>query len=118
MLRTTMSTRLWRLVLTGLVMASSLSAAGTAWAQDPIHKMGRGVVNVLTGWIEIPKYVHRGGQARNPITGMGHGLLTGASLTLLRAGLGLFEAVTFPIPYPKHFASPYEPMELSDYAWE
>ena len=105
------------------VMGAGLAAAvgpmaEPAWAQDPIHKMGRGVVNLLTGWIEIPKRVQQGSQAENPVRGIGHGLLTGASLMLLRGGLGLFEAVTFPIPYPKQFGSPYEPMELNDYAWE
>ena len=89
-----------------------------AWAQDPIHKMGRGVVNVLTGWIEVPKQMHLGSQSGNPVTGVGYGLLKGAGLTLLRGGVGLFEAVTFPIPYPKNFGSPYEQMELNDYAWE
>lgn len=89
-----------------------------ALAQDPIHKMGRGVVNVLTGWLELPKQLHLGSQEDNPAAGLGMGLMKGAGLTLLRGGMGLFEAVTFPVPYPKGFASPYEQMELPDYAWE
>ena len=89
-----------------------------AWAQDPIHKMGRGVVNVLTGWIELPKQIHLGSQEDNPITGLGRGVLKGLGLTVLRGGVGIYEALTFPLPYPKEFASPYEQMELSDYAWE
>lgn len=90
----------------------------SAWAQDPIHKMGRGVVNVLTGWIELPKQIHLGSREDNPVSGLGWGLVKGAGLTLLRSGMGLYEAVTFPIPYPTRFASPYEEMELNDYAWE
>ena len=89
-----------------------------AWAQDPIHKMGRGVVNVLTGWIEIPKQIHLGSQEENPVVGIGTGVLKGAALTLLRGGVGVYEALTFALPYPKDYASPYEQMELSDYAWE
>lgn len=104
------------------VLAAALGVAGgiaePAWAQDPIHKMGRGVVNVLTGWIELPKQVHLGSQEENPIVGLGWGLFRGASLTVLRAGVGLFETLTFPLPYPKAYASPYEHMELNDYAWE
>ena len=98
--------------------AIGLAANSPAWAQDPIHKMGRGVVNVLTGWIELPKQVHMGSQEENPVTGFGWGLVKGAGLTVLRAGMGVYEALTFPIPYPKSFASPYEQMELPDYAWE
>ena len=89
-----------------------------AWAQDPIHKAGRGVVNVLTGWIELPKQIHLGSQDPNPVSGLGWGLLKGVGLTVLRAGMGIYEALTFPIPYPKAFTSPYEQMELTDYAWE
>ncbi|MBI4343861.1 MAG: exosortase system-associated protein, TIGR04073 family [Candidatus Omnitrophica bacterium] len=96
----------------------ALLAPASAWAQDPIHKAGRGLVNVLTGWLELPKQVALGKQEENPLTGMTMGLVKGAGLTLLRGGIGLFEVVTFPLPYPKDFASPYEQMELSDYAWE
>jgi len=39
-------------------------------------------------------------------------------MTLLRSGVGLYETVTFPIPLPTGFASPYEQMALNDYAWE
>ena len=92
--------------------------SGPVWAQDPIHKMGRGVVNVLTGWLEVPKQIHLGSQEENPVMGIGRGVLKGAGLTLLRGGVGIYEALTFPLPYPKNFASPYEQMELSDYAWE
>ena len=106
----------------GLVLAVAgaiiVASSSVAWAQDPIHKMGRGIVNVLTGWIEVPKQLHLGSQESNPITGIGAGLLKGAGLTVLRGGVGIFEALTFPIPYPKDFASPYEEMALPDYAWE
>ena len=103
----------------GALAIGVLGFAGTeAFAQDPIHKMGRGVVNVLTGWIELPKQIHLGRQEENPVAGLGWGLLKGAGLTLLRGGVGLYEALTFPLPYPKGFASPYEQMELNDYAWE
>lgn len=92
--------------------------AGKACAQDPIHKMGRGVVNVLTGWVELPKQISLGGQEENPVLGIGRGIFKGVSLTVLRSGVGIYEALTFPIPYPSAFASPYEEMELPDYAWE
>ena len=102
----------------GLLLALVLVGGSRAWAQDPIHKVGRGLVNVLTGWIEVPKQLHLGAQGENPLTGVGHGLLKGISLTVLRLGTGIFETLTFPVPYPKDFASPYEQMELNDYAWE
>ena len=103
-------------ILGGMVL-SSLSAS-PVWAQDPIHKMGRGIVNVLTGWLELPKQIHLGLQENNPVTGVSSAVLKGAGLTVLRSSVGLYETLTFPIPYPKHYASPYEEMQLTDYAWE
>ena len=100
------------------LLAALVAGTPPAWAQDPIHKMGRGLTNVLTGWLELPKQVHLGSRDENPVTGMGRGFFRGTSLTVLRTGVGLFETVTFPIAYPDAFGSPYEPMELHDYAWE
>ncbi len=107
-----------RLALTVTLAAGVLGISPAAWAQDPIHKMGRGMVNVLTGWLELPKQIQLGTQASNPITGLAMGLMKGAGMTLLRSGVGLYETVTFPIPLPTGFASPYEQMALNDYAWE
>ena len=108
-----------RAILVMSIVTGIMCVAGSrAWAQDPIHKMGRGVVNVLTGWIELPKHIHLGKQEENPVIGMARGFVKGAGLTLLRGGVGVYEVLTFPIPYPKDYASPYEQMELNDYAWE
>ena len=100
------------------IVVGLLVAVPGVWAQDPIHKMGRGVVNILTGWIELPKQMHLGAQESNPVVGIGTGLAKGVGLTILRLGVGAYETVTCPIPYPGHFDSPYQPMELPDYAWE
>lgn len=102
----------------GVAALILLAAPSTAFAQDPIHKMGRGLVNIVTSWIEVPKQIHRGSQDENPVTGFGRGLVKGAGLTVLRAGIGVYETLTFPLAHPKDFASPYEPMQLPDYAWE
>ena len=107
-----------QLMLTTATVMLWMLASQVVWAQDPIHKMGRGVVNLLTGWIELPKQIHLGSQEDNPVAGLGWGLVKGAGMTVLRSGVGIYEAVTFPIPYPKDFASPYGRMELADYAWE
>ncbi len=107
-----------RVTCAAAVAAGLLMIAPSAWAQDPIHKMGRGMVNILTSWIEVPKQLDRGRREDNPLAGLSSGILKGVGLTLLRVGVGAYEIVTFPVPYPKDFASPYEQMELRDYAWE
>lgn len=106
--------------IAGWVVAGTLlvAGAGPVWAQDPIHKAGRGLANVLTCWIEIPKNFHLGMQEDNPVLGAGWGLVKGLGLGATRLVVGAYEAVTFPVPIPKDYASPYEGLELSDYAWE
>ncbi len=108
--------RSW-LVAGFLVMALSIGHP-SAYAQDPIHKMGRGIGNVLTCWIELPKNFHLGMQEANPVLGAGVGLLKGAGMAATRLVLGAYETVSFLVPYPKGYASPYEAIELPDYAWE
>ncbi len=104
--------------MVGLACGALLFIQPRAWANDPLQKAGRGLVNILAGWIEIPKHVHQGSLDANPLSGLGAGLAKGCGLTLLRAGVGVYEVLTFPIPYPHAYASPYEFMELSDYPWE
>ena len=104
------------------VIVTSLAAwvllSPSAAAQDPIHKAGRGMANILTAWLELPKNLHLGMLEQNPFAGVAAGLLRGSGLMLTRLAVGAYETVTFPVPYPREYASPYEPLELPDYAWE
>lgn len=105
-------------IRTLIVIAAIITMPLNAFAQDPIHKFGRGVVNVLTGWIEIPKQIHIGSQQDNNLTGAIVGVGKGIANAVLRLGVGLYEAVSAPAPYPRGFISPYQDLQLPDYAWE
>ncbi|MBI3088088.1 MAG: exosortase system-associated protein, TIGR04073 family [Candidatus Omnitrophica bacterium] len=107
----------WLVSLVGVLVAAGL-ASPAAFAQDPIHKAGRGIGNVLGCWIEIPRNLHLGMQEENPLLGVGWGFVKGLGLGATRLVVGAYEAVTFPLPIPKDYVSPYEGMELSDYPWE
>ena len=68
------------------------------------EKLGRGVANTLFGWAEIPLNIHQrytptdaGGSF---LTGAAHGVFKG----LVRTGVGVYEAVTFFLPYPEEYA--------------
>lgn len=100
------------------IMGLGMGFPRAASAQDPIHKLGRGVSNVLTCWVELPKNFSLGMQEDNPLLGIGGGIVKGGGLALTRLAVGAYETVSFLIPFPKDYASPYEGMELSDYAWE
>ena len=69
-----------------------------------IEKLGRGLSNVLFGWLEIPLGVHKRYSAQDTVgstlTGVGIGLFKGVA----RTAVGAYETVTFFLPLPEHFA--------------
>lgn len=92
------------IVLTGLFF---VGVSGVAKA-DPLDKLGRGSINVLTGWLEIPKTVYEDSADNNPLFGATFGLLHGAGCALYRTGAGLVDIVTAPIPpYDNHIVPEY-----------
>ncbi|MBI3011885.1 MAG: exosortase system-associated protein, TIGR04073 family [Candidatus Omnitrophica bacterium] len=69
-----------------------------------LEKLGRGVSNVLGGWMEIPLSIHKryaeNDAAASLFTGALYGLVKGA----VRTGVGVYETATFFLPYPEDFA--------------
>ena len=84
--------------------------AGTAcFAQDPFTKLGRGVANTLTGWVELPKNIYNTSVQANAFAGLTLGLAKGAGMTIVRTGAGLYEIATFPFPLPQDYRPLLEP---------
>ena len=77
------------------------------YPKSPFNKLGRGVINATTCWIEIPAEVCRVSEKKGPIVGCTLGLAEGFFTTLLRGATGIFDAVTFIIPpYNKPLMQP------------
>ena len=66
-------------------------------------KLGRGVVNTLTGWVEIPKRMHETSQTSGAFKGLTIGLARGLGYGFIRTAGGVYEAVTFPFPAPRDY---------------
>lgn len=126
----------------GLWMVMALAvAAPTAWADEPAigsdthvavgvddftahddaaahyspgDKLVRGLANVFTGFIEIPRNIFNTTQERNLLEGWTVGLAKGVGYTGLRMLSGAYETVTFPFPVPRN----YEPVIRPEYVWE
>ena len=68
------------------------------------EKFGRGVANTLGGWLEFPLNIHK----RYTKADTGTSLFTGAAVGfvkgVIRTGVGVYETITFLIPYPEEFA--------------
>jgi len=86
-----------------------LSMATSSYAQDPAKKLGRGLANILTGWIELPKNIYDTSVEDNPLSGLTIGLAKGVGMTIVRTGAGVYETVTFPFPIPEGYAPVIEP---------
>ncbi len=65
-----------------------------AWLDNMAYNYGRGVVNCLTCWVEVPRNLIYE-NVRNPFFGNITGLSDGAFLTAARAFGGVTDVVTF-----------------------
>jgi putative exosortase-associated protein (TIGR04073 family) len=84
-------------------LAVALFAAGCV---GPEQKLGRGLSNTyeIVRWGELRRSVEL--NAMEPLPGTGcFGLIHGFDRSVTRAGIGLMETITFPIPTPT-----YQPM--------
>ncbi len=87
----------------------TLSVTTLCWAEDPFTKLGRGVANTLTGWVEIPKNIYSTSVEDNAFSGLTLGLAKGIGMTFVRTGTGIYEVVTFPAPLPEDYKPVLEP---------
>jgi len=112
-------TRVFSKLLTGLAIAAIVGAALPAAAQrygdeyretsafgKMQHKLGRGLANIFTGVIEVPKNISREWRKSDPVTGVIVGGVKGVGWAATRMAVGVYDTVTFPIPVPPN----YEPL--------
>ena len=114
-----MRTATWRVVGVCLVVILGVaavwtdvsSAADTDQVDDyfalhsvplAFEKLGRGVTNTLGGWLEIPINMHRRYAEDDRAASLFTGFFYGVAKGVVRTGVGVYEAVTFFLPYPEH----------------
>lgn len=99
----------WRAVCAQVCGLLLLGATVCHAESDAFTKLGRGVANTLTGWVELPKNVYNTSVEDNAFAGMTLGLAKGAGMTLVRTASGIFEIATFPFPLPEDYKAILEP---------
>ncbi|MEE9500136.1 MAG: exosortase system-associated protein, TIGR04073 family [Candidatus Omnitrophota bacterium] len=95
------------IVCVALLMIFSLTT--TCFAQDMGKKLARGFVNIITGWVELPKNIYDASVEDNLFSGLTVGLVKGVGMAIVRTGAGVYETITFPFPIPEDFAPVLEP---------
>lgn len=66
-------------------------------------KLSRGIVNLVTGWLEIPKQISNVWQESGAAPGLTLGFLKGFGFAVGRTAVGAYEIVTFPAPLPEGY---------------
>ena len=92
-----------------VVAAGSASAAidetrgGPSYVSGALRKLGRGIANIATCPVELPRTVERVCLKDGYVAGATVGVLQGLWRTVLRGVVGAFEVVTFPAAIPNGF---------------
>ena len=86
-----------------IVSFFAASVAAPAYCDDALKKLGRGTANVLTAPLELLEQQQRANRDDGPFAGLTYGVFKGVCMTGVRALVGVYEIVTFPIPIPKNY---------------
>lgn len=72
-------------------------------------KLLRGIVNLLTGWVELPKRVHETTLRSGAGAGFTYGFVRGLGYGFIRTSGGAYEVITFPFPAPPDYKPVMQP---------
>lgn len=97
-----------------LVLFAIIFASPAVHAQTPLRKLERGIVNVGTAPVEIPKEIRahwiKGSQMTDHISAwLFAGLVKGIIMTPVRLVSGAWDILTFPIEVPQDYAPLLKP---------
>ncbi len=96
-----------------ILVSAMLLLPSTASAGNPLEKLARGITNVATSPGEFIYQMDPAiDSAPDVVTGYVMGIFKGAFYTIKRAGAGLYDILTFPIPRPCGYEPLYEPETL------
>jgi putative exosortase-associated protein (TIGR04073 family) len=80
-------------------------------------KLGRGTMNVLVGWVEVPKNISLRWKETDPLSGTVWGGFEGIAWGFARTVGGVYEIVSFPFPYPENYDPLIEPEFILTPIW-
>ena len=99
------------LVVVSLFMVSSgIAMADKSHSLKVGEKLGAGLANVATGFVEIPKTIYVTGKENGAFYGATAGFMTGMMHMMGRTLFGAMDLVTFMIPT--------QPLVRTEYVWQ
>lgn len=84
---------------------------------DMVHKLGRGVTNIFTGWIELPFHIVEEWRKSDIVSGIFTGGVKGTVWGFVRTFSGFYDVFTFPIPIPFGYKPLYSPEFIVTAHW-
>ncbi len=101
------------LLMIAMVAAAAAPASAVGNEIDTLGgigaKLSRGMVNLVTGWLEIPKQISAVWQESGAGPGMTMGFTKGLGFAVGRTVVGAYEIVTFPAPLPDGYRPIIQP---------
>lgn len=110
----------WAIVMAqgGVAGADSYRTIEQSTPQEVVagmmNKAGRGLANMTTGWLELPKQIYLTSKEDGTAMGIFLGPLKGLGMTLVRTAAGAGEFTTFFLAYPGFYDPYFEPA----YVWQ
>jgi putative exosortase-associated protein (TIGR04073 family) len=103
--------------LFGVLLAAGFLFAPLAHADNDqapsghnaLRKLGRGFSNLLFGIVEVPNQYTKAVAEHGGASGVTYGLSKGVVRWFARELTGVYEIVTFPVPYPKGYQPVMKP---------
>lgn len=97
-------------VVSVFILSSGLAMAEKSHSLKVGEKLGAGLANVATGFVEIPKTIYVSGKENGIFYGATAGFMTGMVHMLGRTMFGALDLVTFMIPT--------QPLVRPEYVWQ
>lgn len=95
------------IVFAGFAAADIQAPPGAQYTS--VRKLGRGISNILYGFMEIPEQIVRKNDSYGSKAGWSYGAVDGTNRAFRRLGYGFYELFTFAAPtYRGTFKPPYE----------
>lgn len=103
--------------LLSLMLGGALLLGATAYADNdqppsghnPLRKLGRGAANLLFGVVEVPNQYTKAVAEHGGASGVTYGIPKGIARWFGRELVGVYEIVTFPIPFPRGYKPVMKP---------
>jgi len=90
-------------IIVFICIITVLAVSSVCYADTPIKKLGRGIANMGTCILEVPKCISDANTESGPIAAMTFGLLEGVYSSCVRLLVGMYETVTFLVPVPEDY---------------